>query len=44
MNLFYFAAIIITGQVSIHHNKKYGGMLIVKTVLWEFALAACNDS
>ena len=28
----------------IHHNKKDGGMLIVKTVLCEFALAACNDS
>ena len=29
---------------AIHHNKKDGGMLIVKTVLCVFALAACNDS
>ena len=28
----------------IHHNKKDGGMLIVKTVLDEFALAAYKDS
>ena len=28
----------------IRHNKKDGGMLIVKTVLCEFALAAYNDS
>ena len=31
-------------DTTIHHNKKDGGMLIVKTVLCEFALAACNDS
>ena len=29
---------------AIHHNKKDGGMLIVKTVLCEFAFAACDDS
>ena len=28
----------------IHHNKNDGGMLIVKTVLCELALAACIDS
>ena len=28
----------------IHSNKKDGGMLIVKTLLCEFALAACDDS
>ena len=31
-------------QCAIHHNKKDGGMLIVKTVFREFALPACNDS
>ena len=30
--------------MTIHQNKKDGGMLIVKTVLCEFAFAACNDS
>ena len=29
---------------TIHHNNKDSGMWIVKTVLCEFALAACNDS
>ena len=28
----------------IRHNKKDGGMLIVKTFLCDFALAACNDN
>ena len=34
----------MSGKFLIHHNKKDGGILIVKTVLCEFALAVCNDS
>ena len=34
----------LISEYLIHHNKKDGSMLIVKTVLCEFAFAACNDS
>ena len=40
MNILYISDF----KLPIHHNKKDGGMLIVKTVLCVFALAACNDS